>query len=524
MTQSPSPKPVLIPSDQKRLAYSFSEVTQGKKLTYSLNKSERQHVESLIKALKSGDKKSAYKLSKGFYEEILDPLKVTAAYFQVFDLHLPDNASFRIVMDWLKDRYGRIKPAYLPVLPLDEAIVLLVLAVTQTDKESISYKRTQLVNGKEQECSTSYPLKEAVIKDFIAPFGHIDGILEKSVIFHNNVVIGNPAIAVAQIHAKERERYEGELAVWEEATKQQEMAIVKQTEQAAKKAKTVVLNKLTALEDQLLALCETEEQYNATQYVLSSAINTLSVYTDAPADAFLKRLENVYKEKLNPAQSRRLAERMYVALQSLLKELHRMTGKNWLKSWIEAQNIKGKQHRTFLDFKAKTAHDLIAWEEGRDAVRLDKNAGDAKMAEFYAQSSSEVNNPYAPSRELTKVFADLKVPANIQGLIKFAFKEEEFHSSHYPQLIEKVFRAYPYPDYDIPVIKANFLKDVGGKEAPVLWLDLEAVAMRISSLYKRQRLDILAALEVLRKEDAEAKKRKRNKSPWEKYGGGDTAV
>jgi hypothetical protein len=505
MAAHPSEDPQQSASEREKMAFAFTELAQGRKPAYALKKQQEEHIQALLKALKSGQKAKVYELSQCFYHELLKPEDITSAYFQVVDMNLTENPNFRIIMDWIKDKYGRQRPQGLIQRPLDEVVVLLLLAVTHTPNSSISYKRVMNIRGEEKECPTSYPLNETVIRDFLLPFGSMSNVLSQAVIFHRQTVLGNPGGVLGHKHAQKRKQWLQE----QEALTQTEHPIPEVIEPISKRKKES-LQALSHSTDQLYEFCTNTLETEAVRNTLTEAnLRRLALLTHAPANLFLNRLCEIYSQTLSPERAQALAERMVQAFQALMQQLNHRAGKDWFKLWLSVQTFRGKQTQQVVE--VTESEDTITRMLQQDAIRQDKLAGAKALTEFQTQFESE-ETPLTIKElpTLSSVLQSLSQKAHIQSLLQLSLPgplQDQFSQ----ELLSLLELAFAHSGYSMSAVKNSFLQSVNQQHqelARQVIAHIELACNRLAEIYSQHiKLDFVQALEIFELQAREASER-----------------
>jgi hypothetical protein len=171
----------------------------------------------LANAYRKAQKTLAFQLSADFFAAVLDRSKLQMAYAQILAQPIIRHSEFQMVLDCLKELCaGPAEPldkSLAKPLPLEEALQLLLLKLTHSDKNAIYYNRVDSCTGKLRP--TTFPLTETLIDHFLAPFAETGEKAKKVLIFQKGLVMANPALLLAWEYRARKQKYEQEKARWE---------------------------------------------------------------------------------------------------------------------------------------------------------------------------------------------------------------------------------------------------------------------------------------------------------------------
>jgi hypothetical protein len=497
-------EPQLIASDTEIAAFSAMEALREQPLTYTLTSEQRKQVKELLQAFRRGTKENIYMLSQAYYQELAEqklftPERLTSAYFQLHDLESTKDPHYhyRIVMAWLKDNYGQSRPTTLPPISLEEALAILLLAITETKESSLSFCQLQLAEGKQLYKMTTYPLNVTVIQNFLASIGTFPGLLRRVLIFRKQMVIGNPAGLLAHLHTQKRERWLKEHEAWQ-AAEQLRLACQAQQEQVKQiqQRQNVVIKQT----EQLYDLCNDAQEEMAVAYACeASIINELKAQAATPPNVFIKRLQSVYSQKLDAAQAERLAKRMAMAFQTLLQELDRLAGKDkdWFALWNECQpRVVRPSARSSHARPQAPVDDPIADYYARDAQRLSVTKAKEILAAQQASVKQDTALTTQPTPIQSKIFSALSDMQYLDQVLELALSADE--QATIPQevfrLLKRCFSSLSHP---MPEFKDIFLAKTRAEHqeaAQLLLLKTERVCIDLSNLARSYRTHDLTEL------------------------------
>lgn len=515
-------EPLLVASDTEIAAFSAMEALREQPLTYTLTSEQRKQVKEFLQAFRRGTKQDIYTLSQAYYQELAEqrlftPERLTFAYFHLHDLEPPKDPHYhyRIVMDWLKDKYGQSRPETLPPIPLEEGLALLLLTITDTKENRLSYSQVELPDGKQVYNRTTYPLNTTVIQNFLASIGTFPGLLRRVVLFRKHVVIGNPAGLLGHLHAQKRERWLKEHAAWQAA---EQLRLACQAQQAHVQQVQRRQNVVIKQAEQLYDLCDDAQEEKAVSYACeASIIKELKAHAATPPNVFMKKLQSVYSKKLDAGQAERLAERMAMAFQTLLQELERLAGKDWFALWNDSQPRIVKPSARSSHARPQTAvDDPIADYYARDAQRL----SGIKANEIFAAQQASVPQDSAsmpqPTPIQSKIFAALSDMQYLEQVIELALSADERQAI--PQeLFQLLKRCFSTDIHSMPEFKVLFLaraKEEHRAAAQDLIRETERVCIALANLARSYRThDLTELLRIFQEQqNQQAQREKQNAS------------
>lgn len=488
------------------LALALMQALAGKPIQQPLSAQDARHTQALAQALRSGNKSKALQLSREFYARLISPAKISLAYELVRDLELAGNPDFQIVMDSLKETWAQAEAVNGPAPSLDDALVTLLLAITRSDKNSISYTRIDAQSGKPRP--TTFPLTEQLIRNFLAPFGEADGdksfLLRRCLVFARGNVMGNPAGVIAHACRLRREAFELELAAYQQALARAQAA----PEPAATPRPQAKVKESEAMSSELDKLLEQAREPAAQQAVLHSfQVRQLRELLQVSRDGgdFGARLTGIYAQRLAPARAGELASRLasrmkrlmsrigtwkdshWQEYQSLMMTLGVWEGEEWLEKWRADRT--GKQHiaRSGQDYllaeKPTGVSDLIAHAE----KIKDKLKGRQMLSPGDAERWLNREPSQAPP-EMQKALQGLARPERLDELVGLAFAEQSWDAA--PERVKLRIQALfvQLGDMDLDQIKQALpegLAQAEAETAKALIAVLELQINKMAALFKK---------------------------------------
>ncbi|MEZ0369554.1 MAG: hypothetical protein ACAI44_10745, partial [Candidatus Sericytochromatia bacterium] len=511
----------------------------GRDVSRELREDHRKLAQALASALRRADKVMAYRLSAEFYALLVSAEELNRAYFRVHDEKVEANPNFQIVMDSVKEAHSHNRPPQVQSLPLDDALLLLLLAITHSDKNSISYSRIDENTGKIRP--TTFPLTEKLIRDFLAPFGDKNALIKRVLVIQKGLVIGNPAAQVAWLYQQRRRAWEAE----QKAQAEQARAI---------DAARPVADSKALQQQEIRFLCaEFEQMFNGSADPAEKSAqhhafqgNQLKVLIEAagePKIDFKQRLEDLYSEKVTRQKAGLLALKMSARLkrmmvkmgkwedgiwrefQGRMQELGIWDGSDWLEKWNSTR--QGKQHL------AKSGKDYLKKEKG---VTVDDLLDQSDKIQNKLLGQKMLSGPdelpdwlkqreYRASPRQRKVLEALARPERFEDLIELSFAPEEWEAvaPGLRRLIAKLFATFYYTDIDI--IKELLLKTVAKEpekelleSAKTVIAQLELSYNKVVSLFEQDfKLTWDKAIEILfAQQEEEAEKARLNSLEYQR--------
>lgn len=556
MSSSPNAKNASVPAFEapitEQRAYTVMELLSGKSASLTLSASDRQHVDALVVAVRQGNKARVIQLSSDYYAELLSPERLAAAYELIKAQAVHGNPDFQIVMDALREKdagqLAQQQPGRLPTISLAEALLQILLTITRSDKNSISYHRHDEQTGKLRP--TTFPLTESLIRNFLAPFGDQSALIKGVILFSRGQVIANPAALLAQRCRQRLKHFQEQQAA--AAKKQAELA-EKLAEKASKPAPSRItpgpkparpagpdsvqeVRFLSAELEKLLNGSRDGAEKEALSHVLQpeQLVQLVEIAAQPAGTDFGKTLENMYARHLSRQQasflSARLSSRMkrmlsqmgdwkdeyWSEFQTLMLNNGVWEGSEWLEKWRACK--KGKQHIT------KTGKDYLVSEKTNPLdemlARSDKMQSQIRGSKMLSPNTWVRPERSSAPPEQRRLLAALARPDRLLELIEISIQTETWEST--PELLQqRLYEAFcVLSDSDFDTIKQQFLAGVApelAERAKTLITVIELKFNQISSLFKQDvRLSYSDALDILVSRQRETEHREKlNSQAWQ---------
>ena len=434
-------RPVLITHPSEAMAHNLMNLLVHKKAPFDLSKPHQQIVSALIQAIRQGQKTRVYHYSQPFYETLFRDEDIIEAYFQIKHLNIQGNSNFSIIMDWFKAHYGNTLPKQGHERPLEEALICLILTITHRPQNSISYRRQDAKTG--QMRPTTFPLSEEMIRDFIEPFQNQTHLLEQAVIFHQQVVLGNPAGTVQHRYQEKCRRIQQDQQTWDQLQKKNLHNNL--PTEPSKSNKPDTATNLQVRIEELYQHCQSTAEIRATQYLFRPENMAFLDSSAQPSSfRFTQQIEQIYAEKLTPEQAQKLARRMARALQNLLRELADQSGPDWMALWSKAQTqTESKKSAQNINNPKEIQTQIISDMLARARVQLDKLKGQKILSEQTSESMTDFQSEMSPSQRA--VFSELAEEQIFQQLrdISVARFDWEQLSATLQNALVALFQYFP---------------------------------------------------------------------------------
>lgn len=547
MKQAPDPGLSFQTDALEAQALAVMQLLAGQPLPQGLSPSAQRQVKALAKALQQGQKTEAFKCSQPFYKKLLDPELVKQAYLQISQLEIHSNPDCQIVLDSLRFQYSAAQlSARLSPLPLEDALVYILLVITCSDKNSISYLRQDSNTGRSRP--TTFPLTPELIQHFLVPFElepqNLNQVLKRAVFLRKNTVLGNPAAEVVWRYQQRKTAFEStQVAQLQIPAKPTSQAVVTRPEKAGqlaqKSARTV---------RSLLAEVQDPHEKAAVKDSLSPGhFYNLLPLSQQEDDSFQQQLRQIYTQRLSSNQADMLAARLASRMKRLLAEMgdwneqywsefHTLMqglglweGTEWLEKWRSYR--KGKQELALMPMSAESeeTRDLLAEMLRRQELMADKQRGRKMLGqtELVEIDPRWLQPPQSKaSPEMQKVLIALGQTSNLVELVEVACPDGGWSEldKAYRKVFVKEFEAGCYSD--LPEIKDRIL--ASARSAPQVKQVLAALELKINQIIRRLQkepravfVDILQQLKI--EEQALQEREKQNslayrRSPAAQYG------
>lgn len=478
-------------------ADALARLLQGQKPLVPLSPTDHQQVATLLRAFKTGKKDVVFERAQAFYKEVLIPQRVTQAYAYLRSLHFDSSSEFEIVMDSLKTQYDKpIAPGSNAEISTLDALIQLLLAITQSDKNSISYSRIDPTTDRARP--TTFPLTPLFIQRFLAPFAkEKEEALSRSLYFYKQTVIGNPFAELAWHYRQRKQVFEAQ----QERLAKADAAIPKASPEAQSKVRAA-----SASVKQLLGeVANPQEKAAVNETLQPSNLYDLLKAQQHSENSFQQKLQAIYAQKVSHTQagalSARLASKMKRVLtqmekwdetywsefQGLMQQLGLWEGQAWLDKWRSHKTGKQEREPQAVSYVVEPPKNELAEMLAREQQREDKRKGRLLMGD-----SPEVEIPdrwltppeSTASAEMQKVLQALSQKTNLKMLIELALKSERWSqlSQQAQDSVYSVFHNYSHTD--MRTIKEQLQKVSAEEELATLRTVLAELEFKITALIK----------------------------------------
>lgn len=495
-------------------AFSVMQLLSGKPITLSLDAVQKKQAESLYQAFRNGQKAKALALSEKLYGLICSPEQLNQAYWLAAAQERSPSADYEMVMDSLKDVAGPA-PSALAGMSLQEALEILLLAMTHSDKNAIFYVRIDPHTGKSRP--TTFPLTEQLIQHFLAPFALPDetqrALLQRTLVCVKGVVMGNPAGIVAHRYRLRRQAYETAKTAHDAKKRPSPIppaAAPKppHTPPVVSKPRQEAQSLSLEFEKVLAFVKEPAAQAAVLQSFQTQELKQLLQASQSTGTDFGKRLENLYAQRLGPVQASQLSARLsskmkrllgrmgtwkeayWQEYQDLMQSLGVWEGEAWLEKW--------RSHKTGKHTIAKIATAYAPPEKSTDPVaemlqqaekQADKRRGrnmlSAPDAEFWLNRPASQAPP-----EQQKVLQALSHSERLDEFLELAVAEQVWeNAAENVRLIFYQLFAY-FSDTDLDTIKAQLFKRLSTQDherAVEMMAVIERTIHQLAALLKKDR-------------------------------------
>jgi hypothetical protein len=496
-------------TDLELQADALTRLLQGKKPLAPLHSANHQQVAALFRAFKAGKKSVVFERAQPFYKEVLDPQRVTQAYLYLRGLSLDAPAEFEIVMDSLKSQYAKsIASSTQPEINIREALVQLLLAITQSDKNSISYARIDSATGGYRP--TTFPLTPLFIQRFLAPFAsEQQEVLSRTVHFHHQIVMGNPMAELAWQYRQRKQAFEEKQAVYlaaQQAQQERQAREVAAIPKASLEARSQVRAASASVKQLLAEVANPQEKAAVNATLQPDNLYGLLQAHQHSESSFNQKLQAIYAQKISRSQagvlSARLASQMKRVLtqmeqwdesywsdfQGMMQQLGLWEGQAWLDKWRSHKTGKQEREHHPVVYDVEPPKDELTEMFEREQRREDKRKGRLFMG---GGPEGEIPdrwlNPKEPtaSVEMQKVLQALSQKTNLQMLIELVLKPELWSqlSQSTQANVYTVFNRYS--ETDMRTIKAQLQKITPDEEAKTLRTVLAQLELKITGLIIR---------------------------------------
>ncbi|MGE3725525.1 MAG: hypothetical protein AB7I41_08245 [Candidatus Sericytochromatia bacterium] len=525
MSQSEVPKlRAFEVSSLEKQALLLTQGLKGKALPAQLPAPEKKKLEELLLAFRNAQRAKLLTLCEGFYQAVSEPEAVTKAYLVLNNQALTGTPDYQIVMDSLTESYGQsaIADKKGQEMPLDQALTHVLLAITRSDKNSISYTRTDAETGKPRP--TTFPLSEKLIRNFVLPFGEkYLPIIQRVLVFSKGQVLGNPAGQVAQLYQLRRQAFEAEKAAWEKAQADNKPQAPTTRSPAEISQKLAAQQATRSVSQEISGLISgTRNPDEKAAVVLSfqaqSLLNMLKNAQTSDGD-FGSRLEKLYAQRLSADKaqllSKRLASQMkrmmlkmdgwkeeyWSEFQTLMQKSGLWEGGEWLEKWRAHKSGKEVIAKTGQEYLIEDKSDPLADMLKKQAQIADKQRGSKMLGqEDPVELPDWLNNANATqaSAEEQKVLQGLSRKDRFQAFAQVACPPGlwEALSAAEQTLLEERFLYFSHTD--LLTIKNQILASnhTSSEVFKQTLAALELLIVKMSTLFKREfKLTFVQALE-----------------------------
>lgn len=471
---------------------------------------QQRHAQALVSAFKSGNKSRAYQLSAPFFQALVKPGQVHTALVQVRQ-QVPDpHADFQIVCDSLQESYGQQVPEAVS-LSESEALTLLVLALTHSDKNAVFYQRLDAVTGKQRP--TSFPLSETLLQHFLAPFSaEARQQALRCVVMQKGFLLGNPAALMVQRYQQRKAAHAAAQAAAEAAAKEPAPSRAAPAPPAWGRSRSdKVPQKIRYVCDELRQLLEAPEdpaEKTALQQSLQPQ-HLLPLLQAHKKTDFEQRLSQRFAQHLSPAQASRLSSRMasnmkrllsemdawdesyWSQFQGLMQELGLWEGQEWLDKWRAYRSGKVELAPSGSDETVPRPVEDPLNDMLRQAQRMqDKQRGKALLSGPADISRWQMPAEVSLSAEETRLMRALSLPSNLEDLLSLALSEADWAALP-ESVIDDLFDAFDWlAAAGFDALKTQFLGLFADHEADAarqLILQVERVINQLLGMFRQNR-------------------------------------
>lgn len=527
--QGSAPFPAMSYTELEARAVSLIQSLAAQPFSLRLPPDTRAEVERLANAYRKAQKTVAFQLSEDFFAAVLQPAKLRRAYAQILTQPIIRHSEFQMVLDCLNELCpspagGAVQGDETP-LPLEEALQILLLRLTQSDKNAIYYNRIDSCTGKLRP--TTFPLTETLIDHFLAPFAESGERAKKVLIFQKGLLMANPALVLAWEYRARKQKYEQEKARWEAA----QVAKVTPPPQPQNASEPRLIS---AELEKVLASLECDERSALQQGLKPDNFALLWQAARLPGEDFGKTFKQVSCQGLSQAKASLLAARMSVRLkrllsltgdwsedywrdfQSLMQTLGLWEGQAWLAKWRAVKQGKQALVKTGNDYLTSAEADPLAAQLKQAEMLRDKQRGKHMLSP--ADMSDWIKPPVRNvPPEQRKVLAVLARSDRLEELLSLALPPEVLMRTS-PELQTRLYQVFALlADTDMDTIKAQFLADVPPEEseaAKSLIASVERSFHRLSSLFRQDfKMTFPLAIKMLNDQAEMVKQRQKMNSP-----------
>ncbi len=508
-------------------------------LSHPLEAAYQPLVKYLWRAFQTGKKADVFKRMAPFYAEVFSLERLQQAYHCLQRITVAHTPEFEIVMDSLKSQYEMtVPPMASSEMSVLDALVQVLLAITQSDKNSISYQR--LDPDTDRLRPTTFPLTPELIERFVLPFeADKNAALQRSVYFYKKTVIGNPAAELAWRYAQRKATFQQEMARYQQLEQERQARLARElaaVPKASSEAKTRV-KAASASVKQIWTEVKTSQEKQAVHYSMQPEhLYTLIAAQQQGEDAFQSRLKAMYTQKISPLQagalSARLASKMKRVLaqmeqwdesywsefQGLMQQLGLWEGQAWLDKWRAHKQGKQALEPPKVEYVIETETvDPIAAMQAKEQRLADKRKGrrmlgleevDTAAMERWLKPAEVTTSP-----EMQKILRALGRTEHLKALCQLVVPAVQWQTLDTPhkRLLFRVFEQYAHTD--LSSIKDEILCHTAEDAVGLLREILAEIELKINwmerHLDKDKRLVYKDAFEALTQLQAEIQQKER---------------
>jgi hypothetical protein len=524
-TEAPKFKVFEVSALEKQ-ALLLNQGLKGKALPAQLPAPEKKKLEELLLAFRNAQRAKLLTLCEGFYQAVSDAESVAKAYFVLNNQALSGTPDYQIVMDSLTESYGQnasTAPSQAgSEMPIEEALTQVLLAITRSDKNSISYTRTDTETGKPRP--TTFPLSEKLIRNFVLPFGEqYLPVIQRVLVFGKGQVLGNPAGQLAHRYHLRKQAFEAEKAAWEKAQAENKAQSPEPRSPAQISQKLAAQQATRSVSQEISGLIAgTRNADEKAAVVLSfQAQSLLNMLKNAQANEgdFGARLEKHYAQRLSADKaqllSKRLASQMkrmmlkmdgwkeeyWSEFQTLMQKSGLWEGGEWLEKWRAHKSGKEIIAKTGQEYLIEDKSDPLADMLKKQAQIADKQRGSKMLGqEEPADLPDWLNNANASqaSAEEQKVLQGLSRKDRFQAFALVACPPGlwEALAANEQNLLQERFLYFSHTD--LLTIKNQILasNETPSEVFKQALAALELLVVKMATLLKREfKLTFVQALE-----------------------------
>ncbi len=507
----------------EKQALCLNQGLKGKSLPTQLPAPEKKKLEELLLAFRNAQRAKLLTLCADFYQAVSEPEALTKAYLVLKNLTLSGTPDYQIVMDSLTESYGTEDPAEKkgPEMPLEQALTQVLLAITRSDKNSISYTRTDAETGKPRP--TTFPLSEKLIRNFVLPFGEqYLPLIQRVLVFSKGQVLGNPAGQLAHRYHLRKQAFEVEKAAWEKAQTENKALLAEPRSPAQISQKLAAQQATRSVSQEISGLIAGARNPDEKAAVVLSfqAQSLLGMLKNAQANEgdFGSRLEKLYSQRLSADKaqllSKRLASQMkrmmlkmdgwkeeyWSEFQTLMQKSGLWEGGEWLEKWRAHKSGKEIIAKTGQEYLIEDKSDPLADMLKKQAQIADKQRGSKMLGEDPVELPDWLTNAHASqaSAEEQKVLQGLSRKDRFQEFAQVACPPGlwEALAAQEQNLLQERFLYFSHTDLltiKNQILAANETPSEVFKQALAA---LELLVVKMATLLKREfKLNFVQALE-----------------------------